>query len=396
MKDSMDSGMDMDIIDSNDSMLSPRLDSEGLSPPRYVPVNIEIGETPVPTAKYDVDSMDMSSSYSFQDSDRMHVGSSADSSIHFASLTVDPGTPGDVQAVRLVTTENASIMKSLPLPIGSAESEEELDFQRRDSVLLPEDCYGTSCEKLELTLDNLYLRHIGCAINERYNVMICLNLKCKITLSKSAFARHVRTNHSKRTITNSVVNKLFNNLNETGIIPVNGKNPGETILKVGGLEVSDGWSCNGCYYFAIMPGSMSSHQRKFHSDNKVDCSSVLIQGQNHTGRMVYFGVHNAADEVKSADQEVWSFVKHDVDSRRGTISGDPLTEDGRFEGQLERSLKWSKEIKGKDCPAIYALACPPNSGTKLFLIRSVCDALLRGINESLHTGDRILRVKLTG
>ena len=140
---------------------------------------------------------------------------------------------------------------------------------------------------------------------------------------------------------------------------------------------------------------MESHQRKFHPNTKTGYSRALVQSQNHTGQTTYFGVHTAADEAKLAEKEIWLAAKYDVENRRGTIiSSDPLIEDDRFQGQLERALRWSKEVKEKDSVGIYNLTCPPNSGTILVPLRSICNGLLGKINASLQTGDRILRGKL--
>ena len=191
------------------------------------------------------------------------------------------------------------------------------------------------------------------------------------------------------------IDRAFEGLGKTGAIVVKHVSPGQTIPKVGGLEVFGGLSCTKCYYFGRHPTSMRTHNSKFHKESdKEEWPATLIQGQNHTGQVTYFGVHDLADEVSLAGEEVWLAAKHDVEGRRGKSLSDPLVEDERFQGQLERAMRWSAEIKGKDTIAISNLVDSPNS--ELFPLHSICNKMLTTINESLRTGDRILRRKLIG
>ena len=198
-------------------------------------------------------------------------------------------------------------------------------------------------------------------------------------------------------MTKTDIDRAFEGLSKTGIIIIESLCPGQTIPKVGSLEVLEGLSCTKCYYFGRHPNSMRTHSSKCHKkSDKEEWPSTLIQGQNHTGQIVYFGVHDSTDEVFLADEEVWLAVKHEVENRRGKPLIDPLIGDERFQGQLERAMRWSVEMKGKDAIAIFNLADSPNSATELFPFHSICNKMLTKINESLCTGDRILRRKLIG
>jgi hypothetical protein len=266
-------------------------------------------------------------------------------------------------------------------------------FQRLDSALLPSDCYGNSMTILNLMIDNNYLRDLNCTINERHKVIICLTCPCP--LSKSNFARHLRTTHNKSNIKTADINKAFEGLDETGRIKVMAASPGATIEKVGGLSVLNGWSCNHCHHFLHLKSSCRSHVHANVSPED-QWSAVEVQSQNHGGKDVYFGVHDAMKKIVSANNTKWSAIRNGLENRRETHQTDPLISDERFQGQLERSLRWSTEIQGKDAAALMDLASLPTTSTHLSRLNSACTTLLRDINKSLRTGDRILREQLIG
>src|SRR5436190_19077501 len=147
MKDSVGGSMDIDIIGSGDSLpfseIHPRLQSDGLSPLRYIPANIPTEETPVPTPNYDFHSMDMRSSNSFEDidTDSTNFGSSLDSSLRVASRIVPPDIPAVFNTAMPTKDKLAQVSTSISDP----------RFERVDSVLLPEDCYGASSGNSKLT-----------------------------------------------------------------------------------------------------------------------------------------------------------------------------------------------------------------------------------------------------
>jgi len=149
--------MKMDIISSDDglpfSQLPSLLDSEGLSPIRYIPMNIHADKTPILTPNYELTLMEMSTSNSLEDisSGSMSLGSGINSSFGVAGLTLHPGSPVDITS----SVGGSSIIQPLSMPVRGVSAEisdldEDWQFQRLDSMLLPEDCYGMYHVLLEI------------------------------------------------------------------------------------------------------------------------------------------------------------------------------------------------------------------------------------------------------
>jgi hypothetical protein len=228
------------------------------------------------------------------------------------------------------------------------------------------------------------------------------------------FSEHVRKTYSSTTVRQADVTKVFKGLNndidvEQELASLghdifsefttlsNGdqvpKLPaGFTIDIVDGLHViTNGFSCNNCYKYVGVSVSKRGHDRE--ASHQVSSWSLAnIQKSASNG---YFGIHDPADRIRSADEQQWLAAKEYLDGLQKTaLMIDPLLEDERFQNQFERSVRWSIEIKDKDPKALLSLCSAPNPRDLLFPLKEACNNILRDINDSLPTGDRILRDKL--
>ena len=163
-----------DIFSSDESLrfseIGPRIDSDGLSPVRFIPVNVEIEGsllTAVTTPMYDIESLERDFWDIADVQDRVtpnnsYLDSSVDSSIHLASLTVNVASSDHISSLSPLVqesipprssgspplvTESSTLSNANDSPQGGM-SEGDQRFQRLDSVLLPTDCYGTLHENI--------------------------------------------------------------------------------------------------------------------------------------------------------------------------------------------------------------------------------------------------------
>jgi Orsellinic acid/F9775 biosynthesis cluster protein D len=159
------------------------------------------------------------------------------------------------------------------------------------------------------------------ALNVEYNVLICLNEKCKYALKPTAFSRHLNDKHNtplelRKQVDQYVKEFPFVYDNTTVPLPVNGLAPQPII------PIVDGFVCRDCPFKTASRAWMRQHANKTHNKKEVAneelCCLVRLQSWFGEKRERYWVVNEVQQACRATVRDVG---EESNDSEAGAGSG---------------------------------------------------------------------------